>query len=299
MPGVALVTGAHGFAGRHLVACLREGGHEVVAPSSRELDLRDAARTRDLVARTKPDRVFHLGALASVGRSWEDPARPLLENQQMTVHLLEAVRHEAPRARTLLAGSGEVYGRPDRLPVTEDAPLAPQSPYGLSKAASDMLGRLYADAWGLHVVRTRAFNHAGPGQSDTYVVGSLARQAAEAAAAGSGELVLRTGDPDAARDFTDVRDVVRAYALAVDLDSGAYNVASGAAHTVRQLVGIVARQSGLPVRHEVDPARVRAHDVREVRGSAERLRAASGWRPEIPLEQTIADAIAAWGDSLG
>lgn len=298
MAGVALVTGAGGFAGAHLMAHLRGRGDEVVGPSRADLDLRDESRTGRFVREVAPDRVFHLAALASVGRSWEEPRRSLVENQEMTLNLLEAVRDAAPGARVLLASSGEVYGPPVQLPVAEGAALAPQSPYAVSKASSDLLGGLYADAWGVRVVRTRAFNHAGPGQSDTYVIGSLTRQVAEAELAKRQELVVRTGNPDAARDFTDVRDVVAAYSLAVELEPGVYNIASERAVQVRELVEILGALTDLDLRHEVDPARLRAHEVAEIRGSAARLRDASGWQPEIPLEQTLKDALAQWRREL-
>jgi len=298
MPGPALVTGAGGFAGRHLTEHLRERGDEALAPSSDEVDLRDAAATRALVREQQPERVFHLAALASVGRSWDDPARTLSENQAMTLNLLEAVRHEAPRARVLIASSGEVYGAPAELPVTEEARLAPENPYALSKATCDLLGRLYARSFGLSVVRARAFNHAGPGQSADYVAGTLARQVAVAEVAGETSAAVRTGNPDSARDFTDVRDVVRAYAAAIDLESGAYNVASGRALTVIDLIEVLRGQTAVEIRHEVDPQRVRANDVPEIRGSAARLREATGWQPRIALEQTLADALAHWRDEL-
>ena len=294
----ALVTGAGGFAGRHLVERLRPDGFEVAAPAHAELDLLDAGQVRHTVAAVEPGRVFHLAALASVGRSWDEPRRTLAENQEMTLNLLEAVCEEADEARVLVASSGEVYGPPAELPVTEDAPLRPQSPYALSKTATDLLGALYAEARGLHVVRTRAFNHAGPGQSDTYVVGTLTRQVAQAEAAGESEVTLRTGNTDSARDFTDVRDVVAAYALAIDLEPGAYNVASERAIAVRELIEIVRPLTELDVRHVVDEARVRRHDVPEVRGSAAKLREATGWQPETPLEQTVSDALAHWRHEL-
>jgi GDP-4-dehydro-6-deoxy-D-mannose reductase len=298
VPGTALVTGARGFAGRHLVDRLRADGHEVLAPSSDELDLLDAERTHRFVADTQPERVFHLAALASVGKSWEAPRRALFENQEMALNVLDAVRTSAPSAHVLLAGSGEVYGAPSELPVSEDADLRPQSPYAASKAAADLLGALYADAWELDVVRTRAFNHAGPGQSDDYVIGTITRQIAEAEAAGEREVVLRTGNPESARDFTDVRDVVAAYALAIDAPRGVYNVASGRAVTVRELVETAQRETDIGIRHEVDQARIRRHDVREVRGEAAKLRKATGWQPEIPLERTIADALEHWRRAL-
>jgi GDP-4-dehydro-6-deoxy-D-mannose reductase len=290
----ALVTGGGGFAGRHLLALLPGA----VAPGRDELDLLDAAAVLAAVREARPATVFHLAALASVQRSWEAPAETLVANLRMTAHLLDAVRAEAPEATVLVTSSGEVYGPPERLPVTEDARLRPQNPYAVSKAACDLLAGQYADAFDTHIVRTRAFNHAGPGQGAEYVIGTLTRQVAEAEAAGASAVVLRTGNPDSARDFTDVRDVVRAYRAAAELPAGVYNVCSGRATSVRELVELVSRVSTLPVSHEVDPERVRAHDVPELRGSAERLRAASGWRPAIPLERTVADALEAWRRDL-
>ena len=294
MAAAQLVTGAHGFAGRHLVAHLEASGDEVHGPPSGELDLRDAGATREYLARVQPQVVYHLAALASVGRSWEEPERALLENQAMTINVLEGVRHECPGARVVLAGSGEVYGRPTALPLTEDAPLSPQSPYAVAKAGADLLGGLYAEAWGISVVRTRAFNHAGPGQDDVYVIASLTRQVAEAELGGRGKTVIRTGNPDAARDFTDVRDVARAYRLAAELPPGAYNIASGRALAVKDLVELLRSQTDVEIEHEVDAARVRDHEVLEIYGSAARLTAATGWQPEIGIETTIADALEDW-----
>jgi GDP-4-dehydro-6-deoxy-D-mannose reductase len=293
--GPAFVTGGAGFAGRHLRALLPDA----VSPSRTELDLLDAGAVRSAVREASPAVVFHLAALASVRRSWDAPAETLTANVSMTANLLEAVRLETPNATVVVIGSGEVYGPPASLPVDEDAPLRPQNPYAVSKAACDLLAGQYADAFGMRVVRMRAFNHAGPGQSDDYVVGTLTRQVAEAEAAGGDEVLLRTGNPDSARDFTDVRDVVRAYVAAASLDGGAFNVASGTAVTVHELIELVRAASRLPVRHEVDPSRMRAHDVPEVRGSAARLREATGWQPEIPLERTVADALEAWRERFG
>jgi GDP-4-dehydro-6-deoxy-D-mannose reductase len=292
--GTAFVTGGGGFAGGHLVALL-DGA---VAPSRAELDLLDAEAVRRAVAESAPERVFHLAALASVARSWEEPRTVLRDNVEMTMNLLNAVRDEAPDAVVVLVSSSEIYGPPEQLPVTEDAPLRPQNPYAVSKAACDLLAGQYADADGLRVVRMRAFNQAGPGQSDEYVVGTIARQVAEAEAGGSVEVIIRTGNPDSARDFTDVRDTVRAYVSASSLPAGAYNVCSGEATNVRTLVEMAGRAARVDVRHEVDTERVRSHDVPEVRGSSERLAEASGWRPEIPLERTIADAIGYWRERL-
>ena len=294
LSGPALVTGGEGFVGPHLVALLRDA----VAPRRAELDLLDGSAVRATVRELRPRAVFHLAAQASVARSWEFPGQTLRSNLDMTLNLLEAVRHEASDAMVLLVGSGEIYGVPERLPVSEEAPLRPQNPYAVSKTACDLLGGLYADAHGMRVVRTRAFNHAGPGQSDEYVVGTLTRQVAEAELAGLDEAVLRVGNLEASRDFTDVRDVVRAYAATIELPPGAYNVCSGHSLSIGELVELLGRVARVGVRAEVDPQRLRAHEVPEIRGSAERLTAATGWRPEIPLERTLADALAAWRERL-
>jgi GDP-4-dehydro-6-deoxy-D-mannose reductase len=292
----AFVTGGAGFAGRFLVA---ELGEQAVAPARSELDLLDAGAVRRALGGAGPARVFHLAAHASVGLSWRDPETVLRENVTMTLNLLEAVRLEAPEATVVLASSGEIYGPPERLPVDESAPLRPQNPYAVSKAACDLLAGQYADAHGLRVIRGRAFNQAGPGQSDEYVVGTIARQVAEAELAGADEAVVITGNPDAARDFLDVRDAARAYVAAAEAPAGAYNVCTGTAITVREVVELAGRVASVRVRHEIDPERVRPHDVPEVRGSAERLASASGWAPAITLERTVADAIAGWRERLG
>ena len=293
--GTAFVTGASGFVGRHLMDVLED---DAVAPAHLELDLLDPEAVRVALAAAAPATVFHLAARASVDESWRNPAEVVRANVEMTVNLLEAVRDEAPDAVVVVASSGEVYGPPERLPVDESAPLRPQNPYATSKAATDLLAGQYADAHGLRVVRLRAFNQAGPGQSEEYVVGTITRQVAEAQLSGAEEAVVRTGNPDSARDFMDVRDAARAYAAAAAVEPGAYNICSGRGTSVRELVQLAARAAPIPVRHELDPERVRGHDVPEVRGSAERFAGLTGWAPEIPLERTVADAVEAWRGAL-
>jgi GDP-4-dehydro-6-deoxy-D-mannose reductase len=294
--GAAFVTGGSGFVGRHLIPEL--GDRTVVAPARESLELLDGRAVARAVADATPSVVFHLAALASVSQSWEAPGDVMRENVETTFNLLEAVRVEAPDAVVVLASSGEIYGPPERLPVDETAPLRPQNPYAVSKAACDLLAAQYADTYGLRVVRLRAFNQAGPGQSDEYVVGTIAKQIAEAELAGADEAIVETGNPDARRDFTDVRDSARAYALAAGAEAGAYNVCSGTAVSVRELVALAAESARIPVRHEVREARVRKHDVPEVRGSADALASETGWEPEIPLAQTLADAVDAWRREL-
>ena len=293
----ALITGAAGFVGGHLWAYAAERGAELVGPSREELDLLDAAAVRRLVAGFRPEAVFHLAALASVGQSWSEPAETLDNNMRATLNLLEAVRAEVPEAVVLAAGSGEQYGpvAEDRLPVGEDEPFRPQNPYAVSKASADLLAGFYADAHGLRVVRTRAFNHAGPGQSDAYVVAAFARQIAEAERAGREELVIETGNLAPRRDFTDVRDVVRAYWLAVEQGvSAIYNVCSGVSVPVADILARLADLTDLRVEQRTDPARLRKHEVMDIRGSHERLTEATGWQPEIALETTLADTLDWW-----
>ena len=298
MSGAPLVTGGGGFAGGHLLELLRSRDEEPHAPRRTELDLLDREAVRRELRRRRPRSVFHLAALASVARSWQNPAEPIVDNAVMTLNVLSAAQLESPETTIVLASSGEVYGPPESLPVDEGAPLRPQNPYAVSKAACDLLGGQYADAHGMRVVRMRAFNHAGPGQSDEYVVGTLTRQVAQAELEGRDEVTLMTGNVDAARDFTDVRDVVRAYADAPSLEPDVYNVCSGRSLSVRELIEALGRVASVEVRYEVDPARLRPVDVPDVRGSAERLADASGWRPEIGLERTLSDAVAAWRERL-
>jgi len=214
--------------------------------------------------------------------------------------VLEAVRHEASGARVLVACSGEEYGEPESLPVTERHPLRPRSPYALSKASVDLVAGFYADAYRTHAVRTRAFNHVGPGQSDTYVVSSFARQIAEAESAGNANVEIVTGNLDVRRDFTDVRDVVRAYWLALErAEPSAYNVCSGQSSVIADILAALAHESALEVTPRTDAALLREHEVMEIRGSHEKLTSATGWHPEIPLERTLRDTLDWWRERVG
>ncbi len=277
---------------------LAAGGEAPFAPTHTQLDLLDAEAVRAAVRDRRPAAIFHLAAFSSVRLSWDRPQEALHANVRMTLNLLEGVREESPQAAVVLVGSGQVYGQAEELPVSEDAPLEPRNPYAVSKAACDLLGRQYAAAWRLRVVIVRPFNHAGPGQSDEYVVSTLARQVAEAEAAGAGEAVLRTGDTSVRRDFTDVRDVVRAYELAAGAQPGLYNVCSGRATPIDSVIELMGKAADVYVRQEVDPGRVRPGEAREMRGSHERLTAATGWEPEIELEQTVRDTLDWWREEL-
>jgi GDP-4-dehydro-6-deoxy-D-mannose reductase len=259
------------------------------------VDLLDASATRAAIAAARPLVVYHLAARAHVGDSWRDPAGTLRDNVAMTLNVLEAVRGEVPEATVVAVASGEVYGPPERLPVDEAAPLRPQNPYAVSKASGDLLAGFYADAHGLRVIRARAFNHAGPGQAPVYAIASFAQQFAAALEARESPVRLVTGNPDTRRDYTDVRDVVRAYRLlAGQAEPGVYNICSGRTASSRELVAMLARIAGVEVEHVVDPAKLRPHEVMELRGSYEALHAATDWEPEIPLARTLSDTLAWW-----
>ena len=306
-----LITGASGFAGSFLARECARAGDEVVGVSRSgdvpegcgdgvAVDLLDGVAVGRALGSVRPEVVYHLAALSSVGRSWEDPARTVQDNVAMSVNLLEALRLEAPEVRTVWVSTCEVYGVPEQLPLTENARLNPANPYAVSKASGDMLAAVYVDAHRLNLVRARPFNHAGPAQRDIFIMSSLARQAAEAELSGSDSLRVVTGNPDTRRDFTDVRDVVRAYRLlASSGDLGVFNVCSGKSISAADQVALVSELlPSIEVEHVVDPARVRAHEVMDLRGSHEKLTAATGWHPEIPVRQTMADTIEWWKREL-
>jgi GDP-4-dehydro-6-deoxy-D-mannose reductase len=314
----ALITGASGFAGSWLCRECAAAGDEVVAVSRRgtvpagsgmaiAVDLRDAAAVRDALRSARPDVVYHLAALTSVGRSWEEPAQTLSENAQTSVNLLEALRGLGGDVRVVWVSSCEVYGEPAVFPAPEDAALQPANPYAVSKLSAELLAQVYADAHGLQIVRVRPFSHSGPGQRPIFLLSNLAQQAAAGRREGVSQLRIVTGNPDTRRDFTDVRDVVRAYRLLgaatpearADGDGGSaapvYNVSSGVSVSAREQVALLGELVA-PIKVElvVDPKRVRAHEVMDLRGDPSRLTAATGWRPRIPLRQTMLDTITWW-----
>jgi len=301
-----LVTGAGGFAGGHLLEYLAPRGL-VTAWSRRtppsavahlgtweQVDLLDRDAVRDAIRRLAPDHVYHCAGSPHVSTSWADTTTPLKTNVLGTHHLLDALRRTARGARVLIPGSSTVYASSDAL-LTEDHPVHPGSPYALTKLAQEQLGLRAIAEDGVDVIATRSFNHTGPRQSADFVAPSFASQIATLER-GETEPVIKVGNLDARRDFTDVRDVVRAYvALMADGEPGTiYNVASGLAHSMRSILdGLVAR-ARVPVRVEVDPERLRPNDTPSLAGDASRLHAATGWQPEIPFERMLDDLLDFW-----
>jgi GDP-4-dehydro-6-deoxy-D-mannose reductase len=280
------VTGSKGFVGAHLLELL---GTRAVAIDA---DVTDPDALAAATASARPAAVIHLAAASSVAGSWTDPAEPWRVNALGTVNLLESVRAEARESRVVVVSTGEIYGQADDIPTPETAPYRPVSPYAASKAAAELAAEQFGRS-GLEVVVARAFQHEGPGRDERFAVGSWAAQIARAEEAGGGTVLV--GDLTARRDLTDVRDVVRAYAAMLEpsVPAGTYNVASGKAVTMREVLDILVSQADCPIQVEEDPSRLRASDVTVVCGDASKLQAATGWTPTIPLEQTLADTLAA------
>jgi GDP-4-dehydro-6-deoxy-D-mannose reductase len=283
-----LVTGADGFAGRHAVARLRAGGATVVAF---EGDVRDADVCRAQVRAAAPDGVLHLAAIASVADAWRQPDAVHAVNVEGTRNVLAAVRQEAPGARVVVVSSAEVYGVvPDAAqPIAENTPAAPGSPYAASKAEAEQVAR----ASGLDCVVARPFPHIGPGQDARFAIASFAYQIA-AIERGEAAAVLRVGNLDARRDLTDVRDVAAAYEalLRSPAAHGTYNVCSGTAHRIGDVLGRLLALARCAIAVETDPERLRPSDLPLLLGDPGRIERELGWRPAIPLEQTLADVLA-------
>lgn len=306
----ALITGASGFAGGWLCrACLQDGdevhgisrsGTAPAGASAAVVDLRDGAAVAACVRDFAPDVVYHVAALSSVGRSWAAPARTVEANVGGAVSLLEAVREHAPDARVVWISSSEVYGTVPTMPIGEAVRCRPESPYAVSKLAAEQLAGVYARANGLRLVVARPFSHCGPGQRPIFLLSNIAWQAVTARRTHRRTLRVVTGNGEVRRDVTDVRDVVRAYrALAGSSLSGVVNVCTGVTRSTADQVATLARLApDIAIEHVVDPELVRASEVMELRGDCARLAQETGWRPEIPYEQTLADTIDFWEREL-
>ncbi|MEN3272809.1 MAG: GDP-4-dehydro-6-deoxy-D-mannose reductase [Actinomycetota bacterium] len=290
----AIVTGAHGFVGPYLTSHLESKGDEVVG-IDHEVDITDAEAVRSRFADELPDVVYHLAAASHVGDSWSAPAQVVRINSEGSLNVLLAAV-AAGVERVVLIGSAEEYGHvtPEQLPITEDTPLRPVSPYGASKAAAEMLASYIVRGRDLPVVCVRPFNHLGPGQSDRLVASTLAQQVARNERSGGDEILA--GDLSPKRDFSDVRDVVRAYRLLAEKGrpGEAYNVCSGRAVAIREMADILIGLSTHPMKVTLDAERLRPVDVPVLHGDNSKLVRDTGWKPEIPLEQTLADVLDWW-----
>ena len=315
-----LITGITGFAGSHLadyIVAMQPsveifGTHRWRSRLDNikhlqnqiqliETELRDYSSVCKALDKCRPDAIFHLAAQSYVLTSWSAPSDTLTTNIIGQTNLFEAVRDLKLDPVIQIAGSSEEYGLvlPDEVPIREDNPLRPLSPYAVSKVAQDMLAYQYFKSFGLRTIRTRGFNHTGPRRGDVFVTSNFAKQIAQIEL-GQTEPIIRVGNLDAQRDFTDVRDMVRAYWLAVEKGEPGevYNLASGTTISIRELLDRLLGLSTSEVRIEVDPDRLRPSDVEILLGDSAKFRSQTGWEPQIPFDKTLQDLLDFWRETL-
>jgi GDP-4-dehydro-6-deoxy-D-mannose reductase len=309
----ALITGVGGFVGRHLLEFLQAEGDDVYGlgraadvvglDSTRTVpvDLFDRAATERAVRDTQPEAVYHLAAQSSPADSLADPWTTICNNLVCQFNLLEALVSAGLQPRVLVVGSSDEYGRvrADEVPTSETVPLRPTTPYAVSKVGQDMMGYQYFARHGLPVVRARPFNHTGPGHDARFVIPSFARQLAEMEI-GQREPVLRVGNLDVARDFTDVRDMVRAYRLllSVGVPGEVYNLGSGRSTRIGDMVDELIGLCRVPAAKHIDPARLRPSDVPRQQADIHKFTSLTGWRPRIPWHTTLRDTFEYWREKV-
>ena len=310
----SLVIGGAGFVGKYLVRHLLELKHEVIitkmpmeearveGAAVYDLDILDKATVTELLEKISPDLVFHLAAQSSVSMSWKNPQQTVDVNVKGSVNVLDGLRSMKKKARILLIGSGEEYGQvfPSETPVCETNPLRPGNIYAATKACQNMIGRIYAQAYGMNLVMVRAFNHIGPDQSPVFAAADFCRQAA-LIESGMQEAVIRVGNLEAKRDFTDVRDVVHAYVLLAEKGQAGetYNVGSGHAVSIGDVLKLVLKQSAVEIQVEVDEEKLRPVDVPVMEADVRKVWRDVGWKAQIQLEQTIGDMMEYWRSVIG
>ena len=316
-----LITGITGFAGSHLAEyCLARGDVEVFGTArwrSRmdnlvditdditlmDCDLKDSVAVRHCLAEIRPDYIFHLAAQSFVPTSWKAPVETVCTNMVGEINVFEGMRELGlvESTRIQLAGSSEEYGmvHEDEIPIKESNPLRPLSPYGVSKVGQDLLGYQYHASYNLYTVRTRAFNHTGPRRGDVFVSSNFAKQIATIEK-GKTEPVIKVGNLDARRDFTDVRDMVKAYWLALEKGEPGevYNLGSGKDVTIKKMLDILLSFSDLDIEVRQDPSRMRPSDVEVLLADTTRFHDLTGWEPEIPLEKTLEDLLDYWRERV-
>ncbi|MBZ0096878.1 MAG: GDP-mannose 4,6-dehydratase [Sulfuricella sp.] len=294
-----LITGGTGFVGSFIHTSLANSanpyGLELVPPQA--MELRDPESVAKACTEAQPDFVIHLAAQSFVPQSFANPHETFEINFFGTLNLLQALKQSDFKGQLLFVGSGDMYGlvNPESLPVTESFPLKPRNPYAVSKVAAEALCYQWSQTEGMNIVMARPFNHIGPGQSERFVVSDFARQIVEIKL-GRREAEISVGDIDVTRDFTDVRDVVRAYlTLLLEGKSGeAYNVCSGKENSIREILEQLMALAGVQASIKQDSARFRPAEQRRIYGSCDKLRGVSGWQPEIKLEQSLVDNLNYW-----
>jgi len=322
-PVRALVTGAGGFVGTHLLDYLSSHTdwelygnalHPPTNPKSKigvpsgppksewvTCDLTDREQTAEMLAEVRPDYVFHLAAQSNVQQAFKDPQATLMNNVVGQFNLLDGLRGCSAQARILVTCSSEQYGlvRPENIPIDEQTEFRPNNPYAVSKIAQDALALQHYLTYGQQTIRVRPFNHIGPGQTEHFVAAAFARQIA-LIEAGQQEPVISVGNLAAERDFTDVRDMIRAYYLAItQCEPGqVYNIGSGEGHTIQWLLDTLVSLSAVEVEIRQDPSRMRPSDIPSLICDSTRFHRETGWEPQIPLEQTLSDILQYWREKV-
>ncbi|MBU2633703.1 MAG: GDP-mannose 4,6-dehydratase [Nanoarchaeota archaeon] len=315
-----LITGVTGFAGSHLAELLLSKGYNVYGTSRWrsdtknidaikdkikliDADLRDSYSMQNAVNQAEPDYIFHLAAQSFVLTSWHAPQETLVTNISGNLNVLEAVRNSKFNPVIHIAGSSEEYGMvyPTEVPIKETNPLRPLSPYAVSKVGQEMLSSQYNRSYGIKTVVTRAFNHSGPRRGEVFATSTFAKQIAQIEK-GKKEPVIMHGNLDAKRDFTDVRDMVRAYLLAVEKckPGEVYNICSGdeGIYSIKQVMDILLGFSNVKVETRQDPKRMRPSDVSILHGDSTKFRDVTGWKPEYKFEQTMKDLLDYWRERV-
>lgn len=289
------ITGSRGFVGTHLARYLESQGHTVFGFDVKEGgDLRNYESIRRALDMVRPDRIFHLAAQTYVPESFANPARAVEVNTIGSINLLEAVRQVGLKARVHLAGTSEEYGDTsgEEEPITERSLPNPSSPYAISKLAMDYMGRMYTQAYGVPVIITRAYNHCGPGRGEEFAESAFAKQVV-AVERGLQKEVLH-GNLESVRNYIDVRDVVKAYTLAVELGPGVYNICSDKNVTMGEMMDILVKHASCPISLKVSQTLYRPNDFSFKKPSCEKFASLTGWKPEIPLERTLQDILDEW-----
>lgn len=290
-----LVTGHKGFVAQHLVKLLEEQGHTVYGFDLKEGgDLRNYESVRRAIDTARPDRIFHLAALTYVPESFLHPQRAFEINTLGSLNILEAVRSLGLKTRIHLAGTSEEYGDTSGCeePITESAVPNPSSPYAVAKLAMDHLGRIYASAYHMPIVVTRAYNHCGPGRGEEFAESAFAKQIVEIERGQRKELLH--GNLESVRNYTDARDIVRAYTMAIELEPGVYNICSDQNVTMQEMMDILKKNAQCTIPTKVNPALYRPNDFSFKKPSCEKFTKLTGWKPEYTLEQTLKDILDDW-----
>ncbi|MDR0999991.1 MAG: GDP-mannose 4,6-dehydratase [Clostridiales bacterium] len=304
----ALIIGAAGFVGWYLITELERSGYEVVGtklPGEKldngvNLDILDEQAITDVITTVNPDKIFHLAAQSSSAIAWKKPLLTVDVNIKGSLNLLEAIRKTSHKAKVLLVGSSEEYGNQDKQPISEDASVNPDNIYAITRSTQNRFGMLYAKAYDLDIVMTRSFNHIGVGHSETFAIPSFSKQIAEIAR-GKREPVLYVGNLFTKRDYIDVRDVCRAYAALAEkgVSGETYNVGSGKTVALSKIVDMLIGFSGKEIEVKVDSKKLRPIDINELTADISKVTMLTGWRPQIPLEESLQNVYGYYVGNVG